>query len=91
MSVPGGMAGTALLLLAAGATGAAWIALAGWLRQWRGVDETISSLPLGYIAIALFKHLMEGPMRDPASLNKPSTLPLPESLRIGRMGGCDVH
>ena len=91
MSVPGGMAGTALLLLAAAAAGAAWIALAGWLRQWRGVNETISSLLLAYIAIALFKHLVEGPMRDPASLNKPSTLPLPEGLRIGTVAGYDVH
>jgi hypothetical protein len=41
------------------------------LRQWRGVNETIASLLLGYIAIALFKHLVEGPLRDPASLNKP--------------------
>jgi len=89
--VPGGMAGTALLLMAAAAAGAAWIALAGWLRQWRGVNETISSLLLGYIAIALFKHIVEGTMRDPASLNKPSTLPLPETLRIGTMGGYDVH
>jgi ABC-type uncharacterized transport system permease subunit len=89
--VPGGMAGTALLLMAAAAAGAAWIALAGCLRQWRGVNETISSLLLGYIAIALFKHIVEGPMRDPASLNKPSTLPLPETLRIGTMGGYDVH
>jgi simple sugar transport system permease protein len=89
--VPGCMAGTALLLMAAAAAGAAWIALAGWLRQWRGVNETISSLLLGYIAIALFKHIVEGPMRDPASLNKPSTLPLPETLRIGTMGGYDVH
>ena len=89
--VPGGMDGTALLLMAAAAAGAAWIALAGWLRQWRGVNETISSLLLGYIAIALFKHIVEGPMRDPASLNKPSTLPLPETLRIGTMGGYDVH
>ena len=51
-----------------------------WLRQWRGVNETISSLLLGYIAIALFKHFVEGPMRDPASLNKPSTKPLPDTL-----------
>ena len=33
------------------------------------------SLLLNYIAIALFNHLVEGPLRDPASLNKPSTLP----------------
>jgi len=91
MPLPTGAAGTLLLLLAAAAAGAAWIALAGWLRQWRGVNETISSLLLGYIAIALFKHIVEGPLRDPASLNKPSTLPLEDSLRIGTMGTWDVH
>jgi hypothetical protein len=70
-----GVAGTALLLLAAAAgrrrLDRRWPAV---LRQWRGVNETIASLLLGYIAIALFKHLVEGPLRDPASLNKPSTL-----------------
>ena len=79
----GGAGGTTLCLLAGAAFGAVWIGLAGWLRQWRGVNETISSLLLGYIAIAVFKHVVEGPMRDPASLNKPSTRPLEESLRIG--------
>ena len=73
--LPGGVAGSALVLAAG--------ALAGVLRQWRGVNETISSLLLGYIAIAVFKHVVEGPLRDPASLNKPSTPPLAESMRIG--------
>jgi simple sugar transport system permease protein len=91
MALPNGSAGTAMLLVAAAAAGAAWIALAGWLRQWRGVNETISSLLLGYIAIALFKHIVEGPLRDPASLNKPSTMPLDESLLIGTIGSYDVH
>ena len=91
MPVQGGSAGTAVLMLAAALAGAVWIALAGWLRQWRGVNETISSLLLGYIAIALFKHIVEGPLRDPASLNKPSTLPLPEALRIGSIGSYDMH
>ena len=91
LPLPQGGLGTALLLLAAAAAGGAWIALAGWLRQWRGVNETISSLLLGYIAIALFKHIVEGALRDPASLNKPSTLPLPEALRIGSIGTYDVH
>src|SRR5215470_5208884 len=53
--------------------GGAWIMLAGALRQSRGINETISSLLLTYIAIAVFNHLVEGPLRDPASLNKPST------------------
>src|SRR5512134_4133485 len=79
----GGAAGSALVLLAGASFGALWLALAGVLRQWRGVNETISSLLLGYIAIALFKHVVEGPLRDPASLNKPSTRPLDEGLRIG--------
>ncbi len=78
-----GVGGSALMLAAGAVLGAAWVALAGALRQWRGVNETISSLLLGYIAIAVFKHLVEGPLRDPASLNKPSTPPLAESLRIG--------
>jgi ABC-type uncharacterized transport system permease subunit len=87
----GGTAGTIVLLVGAAVGGAAWVALAGALRQWRGVNETISSLLLGYIAIALFKHWVEGALRDPASLNKPSTLPLAESLRIGGLFGYDVH
>jgi general nucleoside transport system permease protein len=91
LPLPAGVAGTAALLLAAGVAGAGWIALAGWLRQWRGVNETISSLLLAYIAIALFKHWVEGPLRDPASLNKPSTLPLPEALRLGNIASYDVH
>jgi simple sugar transport system permease protein len=88
--LPGNWVGTSVLLLAAALAGGAWIALAGALRQYRGVNETISSLLLGYIAIALFKHFVEGPMRDPASLNKPSTLPLDEGLRIGSIGAWDV-
>lgn len=88
---PANAFGTAALLAAAAVAGAAWVALAGVLRQWRGVNETISSLLLAYIAIACFKHLVEGPLRDPASLNKPSTLPLEEGLRIGTIAGYDVH
>ncbi len=57
----------------------------------RGVNETISSLLMAYIAIALMNHLIEGPFRDPASLNKPSTAPLPEAVAIGEIPGMGVH
>lgn len=80
-----------LMACAAMLAGGLWVVLAGWLRQARGVNETIGSLLLAYIAIALFKHLVEGPLRDPGSLNKPSTLPLPASLMIGPLPGLDVH
>ncbi|MEO8058277.1 MAG: ABC transporter permease [Burkholderiales bacterium] len=91
MPLPGNIIGTALLCLAGFVIGAAWIALAGALRQYRGVNETISSLLLAYTAIAIFKQLVEGPMRDPATLNKPSTRSIEEALRIGGIGGSDVH
>ncbi len=91
LPLPAGAAGSLCVLIAAALAGAAWIALAGVLRQYRGVNETISSLLLGYVAIALFKHWVEGSLRDPASLNKPSTPPLAESIRIGPIGDFDVH
>lgn len=82
---------TPLMALAGMLAGAVWIGAVGALRQWRGVNETISSLLMAYIAIALFKHLVEGPLRDPASLNKPSTLPVPPSMMIGSLPGLEVH
>ncbi len=88
---PSGVLGTVCVLTASAVAGGAWIALVGALRQYRGVNETISSLLMGYIAIGLFKHFVEGPMRDPSSLNKPSTFPLEESLLLGSMPGFDVH
>lgn len=69
--------------LVAMSVGGLWVGLNGWLRQKRGLNETIGSLLLSYIAIALFNHLVEGPLRDPASLNKPSTVGLDYSLMIG--------
>jgi simple sugar transport system permease protein len=79
------------MAVAAMIAGGAWIALAGGLRQWRGVNETISSLLLTYIAIALMNHFVEGPLRDPSSLNKPSTWPIGDSNMIGTIPGTDVH
>ena len=81
----------AVMALAAMLAGGLWIALCGSLRQWRGVNETISSLLLSYLAVAVFKHLVEGPLRDPASLNKPSTLPLPDPYLVGSLPGLEVH
>jgi general nucleoside transport system permease protein len=71
--------------------GGAWMAGAGLLRAYRGVNETISTLLLNYIAIALLNHLVEGPLRDPASLNKPSTLPIGDDNMLGNLPGLDVH
>jgi general nucleoside transport system permease protein len=71
--------------------GAIWIGAVGALRHYRAVNETISSLLMAYIAIALMNQLVEGPLRDPASLNKPSTHPLADAYKIGNIPGMDVH
>jgi len=73
------------------AAGGLWITLSGALRQYRGVNETISSLLLVYIALAILNHLVEGPMRDPSSLNKPSTHEIGAANMIGTIPGTDVH
>lgn len=80
-----------VMLLTGMGIGALWIGAVGALRHYRGVNETIASLLMAYIAIALMNHLVEGPLRDPASLNKPSTAPLAEALRVGNVPGWDVH
>jgi len=72
-------------------TGGVWIGIAGWLRHYRGVNETISSLLLSYIAIAIMNFFVEGALRDPASANKPSTMPIGDAYRVGAMPGTDVH
>ena len=73
------------------AGGGLWIMFVGALRQYRGVNETISSLLLNYIAIAIMNHLVEGVMRDPASLNKPSSYSIGDRNMIGLIPGLGVH
>jgi simple sugar transport system permease protein len=92
-AVPGWPGAPMLLFMAAAAmaTGGLVVALAGWLRAYRGVNETIGSLLITYIALAVFNQLVEGPLRDPADVNKPSTFPLPLQGAIGTIDGSNVH
>lgn len=87
----GGIFSLLVMGLAATVTGAIWIGLVGLMRHKRGVNETISSLLMAYIGIALMNHLVEGPLRDPASLNKPATLLLTAEQRMGNIPGMNVH
>jgi simple sugar transport system permease protein len=80
-----------VMALAGMAAGALWIGAAGALKSLRGVNETISSLLLSYLGIALMNQLVEGPLRDPTSLNKPSTTHIGEANMLGNLPGMDVH
>jgi simple sugar transport system permease protein len=79
------------MLLAGMLAGGLLIAFVGALRDRRGVNETIASLLVTYIAIGVFSFLVEGPLRDPESLNKPSTYKIAQEAMIGNMLGLDVH
>ncbi len=80
-----------VMALAGMAAGGLVIAFIGFLQYWRGVNATISSLLMVYVVIGVFSFIVEGPMRDPASLNKPSTYPIPASAMIGSMPFLPVH
>jgi general nucleoside transport system permease protein len=80
-----------LMVLTAMIVGAIWVGIAGWLRHARSVNETISSLLLTYIAIAITFFFVEGLLRHPGSANKPSTMPIGKDYMVGSMPGTDVH
>ncbi len=78
------------MVVAGSAVGACWIGMVGALRARLGVNETISSLVLAYIGLAIFNHLVEGVLRDPASLNKPSTFGIGDNNMLGNVPWLDV-
>jgi general nucleoside transport system permease protein len=82
---------TPLILIAGAAGGAIWIAIPAALRQFRGVNETISTLLFNYIAIALLNHLVSGPIRDYAQPLKPTSWSISPAFMIGTIPGLSVH
>jgi general nucleoside transport system permease protein len=79
------------MLIASVVSAGVWVGAIGALKHYRGVNETISSLLLNYIAIAIMNFLVFGPLRDPATLNKPSTYPIGDANMIGNMGDSSIH
>ena len=80
-----------VMVAAALLVGAVWVGIAGYLRYARGVNETIASLLLTYIGIAIMNFFVEGVMRDPTNPNKPSTKPIGDAYMVGHIPGTDVH
>lgn len=81
---------TAMLVVSI-VSGGLWIGAVGAMKHYRGVNETISSLLLNYIAIALMSFLILGPLKDPQTLNKPSSFHIGEANMIGAMGDTSIH
>jgi general nucleoside transport system permease protein len=83
--------GLAGMMVAAMIVGGLWISLSGALRVYRGVNETISSLLLNYIAIAVMNHLISGPMRDLGVVHRPSSWSIGQQFVLGKLPGMNVH
>lgn len=75
----------AFVLLAASAAGAAWSALAGWLKIRRGVQEVLSTILLNLIAIRVVEFLVRGPLVDPASIDRDSTAELAPAATLWQL------
>jgi simple sugar transport system permease protein len=80
-----------VMVVSAMLCGGLWIAFSVALQHFRGVSAVISGLLLNYLAIALMNQLIEGPLRDPSSLNNPASWPLTPDHRLGYFAGTHVH
>lgn len=72
-------------------TGGLWLTICGGLKQYRGVNETISSLMMNYIAIAILNQAINTWIRDPSSLNKPASYPIPDEQMLQPLGDTTIH
>ncbi len=80
-----------VMVIAAMLAGGLWIGCVGALRHYRGVNETIASLLMFYIAVSILNFFVEGALRDPSDPNKPSTRPIGSDNMVGAIPGTDVH
>lgn len=80
-----------VMCLAGAAMGGLWIGATGALRHYRGVNETIATLLLNYIAVALLNHLVTGPIRDFEKVLKPSSWSIDPTFMLGEMPGTSIH
>lgn len=70
------------MLLAGALGGAAYAAVAAALRVSLRVNETISTLLLNYLPPLIIDYLVYGPWKDPDSLGWPATVAFPEAARL---------
>lgn len=79
------------MLAAAMLGGAVWGGIAGVLRGWLEVNETITTLVLNYIAILMVSALVYGIWRDPGNLGWPATAQFPAAARLPVWPDTRVH
>ncbi|MGC4108599.1 MAG: ABC transporter permease [Thermomicrobiales bacterium] len=71
--------------------GALWAAIPGALRGYLGVNETITTLMMNYIAILISEYLVHGPWRDPKGFGFPGTESFSDATYLPTWGTTRVH
>jgi ABC-type uncharacterized transport system permease subunit len=79
-----GLLTTGLALVGGSVAGAAWAAIAAWLRVRFAVLEVISTIMLNFVAIQLVAYLVHGPLGDPAGVY-PQSPALPSSIWLPKL------
>lgn len=67
--------------------GAAWAGIPAILKAQWGVDETLTTLMLNYVAILFAEFLYYGPWRDPNGFGFPGTERFPQEAWLPRFSG----
>ncbi len=80
-----------LMIVASMVAGMLWAAVAAVPRAMLGVNETITTLMLNYVALKWVQYLVNGPWRDPASKGFPITKPIPTTSEFWTIPGIDIH
>ncbi len=79
------------VLLFGAVAGALWAGVPAVLKVTLGVDETLTTLMLNYVAILFSEYLYYGPWRDPQGYGFPGTAPFPEAAWLPRLGNTRAH
>ncbi len=76
-----------VMFLIALVTGAIWALLAAIPKAFWGVNETIVTLMLNYIALLALDYVCFGPWKDSSGLNLPYSETIPETAKLPMMFG----
>ena len=83
MLPPWGLFG--LMMAAAAAAGALLLLLPALLKNRFAVDEVVTTLLLNFIVLLFVGAMLDGPMKDPASMGWPQSVALPDALQLAKL------
>lgn len=83
--------GMVLMVVAAMVAGALWAGFAAVLRLWVGINESVTTLLMNYIALDVLLYLIYEPWKDKAGSGQPATKALPVGERLPLLGTSRVH